>query len=61
MISLGCEFIEDINTTDCRVDFDVLVMDEFRRRTKLLVALNKAISIVSKNWILDCLDDSELI
>lgn len=61
MISLGCEFIDDVNTTDCKVDFDVLVMDEFRRRTKLLVALNKSIAIVSKNWILDCLDDSELI
>ena len=36
-------------------------MEEFKRRVKLLVGLNKGAMILSKNWVLDCLDDKELI
>lgn len=36
-------------------------MESFRRRAKLLIGLNKSAWILSKDWILDCLDDNELI
>lgn len=36
-------------------------MDSFCRRAKLLIALNVKACIVNKNWILDCVDDIELI
>ncbi|EAR96603.2 BRCA1 carboxy-terminus (BRCT) domain protein (macronuclear) [Tetrahymena thermophila SB210] len=56
MIKLGAVFVENQEE-----DFDVVVMEEFRRRAKLLIGLNKKAWIVSKGWILDCIDDDELI
>lgn len=53
---LGGIFVDDLSS-----DINVVVMNEFKRRAKLLVGLNKGAAIVSKNWILDCIDDSELI
>ncbi|KAL4496548.1 hypothetical protein ABPG72_015909 [Tetrahymena utriculariae] len=56
MIKLGATFVENQDE-----DFDVVVMEEFRRRAKLLIGLNKKAWILSKGWILDCIDDNELI
>ncbi|KAL4477540.1 hypothetical protein ABPG74_002690 [Tetrahymena malaccensis] len=56
MIELGATFVENQDE-----DFDIVVMEEFRRRAKLLIGLNKRAWIVSKGWILDCIDDNELI
>lgn len=56
MEKLGVTFTRDIND-----NFGVVIMEEFKRRVKLLVGLNKGAVILSKNWVLDCIDDKELI
>lgn len=43
---LGVRFVE--NSTD---DFNVLVMDKFKRRAKILIALNKGCHVVSIDWV----------
>lgn len=56
MEKLGVTFTRDIND-----NFSIVIMEEFKRRVKLLVGLNKGAAILSKNWVLDCIDDKELI
>lgn len=56
MKMLGAVFADSLDKS-----FDVLVMDGFCRRTKLLVALNIKAPVVNKDWLLDCIDDGELI
>ena len=53
---MGARLVE--NVTD---DFNVLVMDSFKRRIKLLAALNKRAAIVSPDWIYDCIIEKRLL
>ncbi|KAL4450951.1 hypothetical protein ABPG74_021273 [Tetrahymena malaccensis] len=41
--------------------FNILIMDEFTRRAKTLVALNKGAKIISSQWVLDCICQEHLI
>jgi len=45
---LGVKVVEDFESTS---EFDLLVTDEIVRRLKILVAINKAIPIVSSEWV----------
>ncbi|EAR92816.1 hypothetical protein TTHERM_00293290 (macronuclear) [Tetrahymena thermophila SB210] len=41
--------------------FNILIMDQFTRRAKTLVALNKGAKIISSQWALDCVCQEHLI
>jgi hypothetical protein len=43
--NLGVKIVENITE-----DFNILIMDDFKRRVKSLIALNKKAFIVSSEW-----------
>lgn len=53
---LGARVVEDIFQS-----FNVLVMDSFKRRIKVLVALNKKAWVVSSAWVKDCIEENRLL
>lgn len=52
---LGAKIVEDITQP-----FNVLIMDSFKRRVKVLVALNKKAWIVSSKWVEQCIEQNRL-
>lgn len=48
---IGLKIVDDV----LNGDFNVIVMDYFRRRVKLLAAINRKAKIVSTEWIYECL------
>ena len=53
---LGAIIVDDI-----KQDFNILVMDLFGRRPKLLVALNKSAYILSRDWVFACISENKLL
>lgn len=56
LATLGVKIVEDREK-----NFNVLVMDKFKRTIKFLLALNKGVDIVSYQWVTSCLDKNSAL
>ena len=53
---VGVRVVDDIEK-----NFNVLVMDQFKRTAKFLYALNKGVEIVSFKWVIDSLNNGRIL
>ena len=53
---LDCEYVENISD-----DFDLLLSHCLRRTTKLLIAINKGVEILSINWLIESARQNKLL
>ena len=51
MTQFGAKIVKEIVSPN---DFNILVTDEFKRRLKTLIALNRGYPIVSSTWVKAC-------
>ncbi|EAR94696.2 BRCA1 carboxy-terminus (BRCT) domain protein (macronuclear) [Tetrahymena thermophila SB210] len=58
MSTYGVKILNDFHSAN---DFNILVTDEFKRRLKTLVALNKGYPIISQNWIKECIKEDKIV
>ncbi|KAL4471372.1 hypothetical protein ABPG74_008265 [Tetrahymena malaccensis] len=58
MSTYGVKILNDFHNAN---DFNILVTDEFKRRLKTLVALNKGYPIISQNWIKECIKEDKIV
>ncbi|KAL4511598.1 hypothetical protein ABPG72_012443 [Tetrahymena utriculariae] len=58
MSTYGVKILNEFHSAN---DFNILVTDEFKRRLKTLVALNKGYPIISQNWIKECIKEDKIV